>query len=713
MVLKFKCQVCAKDFVFYNPCSFLLHTRQHYNLIAGEINLDNLEISTLPFGLGGFLPDPNIPMLYNYEDDNIGETTFINTRFYSPLHEYMGHSVIHLAPNELLFFFSTEPNMPSTSLVLKQMSSNIPRCQFVNLDTNRFTPIPNGLDINGKEVSANNNPFVEIKQEREEVNTNQYSLPIITKIETINESNNEMETSSNLDNFPYCPECDQMQHIPMGAHFLSTDNLFDDTLKCSICKYIAPTKCSLQAHERIHNNKSPYVCPECGKDFNNSDLLYSHLEDVCFHLTKQVRHRCPGKKCGKIFAQIATFSTHFVVHSKCLISCGSCKYTFYNEEEFFNHTKVHNIKRPPIKTYTCQVCEDVDQIYNEIDFQQHIEWHASDRKQFLYVYICKHCHSYFRSTLTYATHLLRCSKLVSHVNLNPQNDQVFKRKRVKNTIQISLICYHCRIHRKVNRLNSMNPRRCINCGKKTIYKYNINEDDLETILKIGPISNDFLISDELVSCLLCEKQLQITEINNHFNLNRCKFNNAAVALISENDNQETMSPKSNENFQKSHKRNSGSSTSSCRKSSTSNSDNSMDNIEEPIQFDGIYRCKLCEYSNYDREEFQLHIIKHRNVRTAYQCMECGQCFVVKPSLIKHLTFYHEISNTDDYLERNNCFDEIAVKELEDNMRLAPNVSKRPVAENQCRVCFLKCDNSLELNKHFRIHGMAFLLQNSK
>lgn len=75
----------------------------------------------------------------------------------------------------------------------------------------------------------------------------------------------------------------------MSEHFLSDNRPFNDSLKCSICKYIAPTRCSLQAHERIHDSVAPYVCPECGKGFDDWQPLHAHLDDVCFHLAKQVR----------------------------------------------------------------------------------------------------------------------------------------------------------------------------------------------------------------------------------------------------------------------------------------------------------------------------------------------------------------------------------------------------------------------------------------
>ncbi|KAL3276711.1 hypothetical protein HHI36_012081 [Cryptolaemus montrouzieri] len=135
--------------------------------------------------------------------------------------------------------------------------------------------------------------------------------------------------------------------------------------------------------------------------------------------------------------------------------------------------------------------------------------------------------------------------------------------------------------------------------------------------------------------------------------------------------------------------------------------------DEAKPFNGTYYCKLCNFQETEREKFHEHIVVHRDVSTAYQCMECGECFVVKPSLLKHLLHYHKIKDTNDYLESNDCYDKNAVEELKEIMKLAPGESRGPVKENQCRVCLQEFSDGTELRKHFRIHGMAFLMKNTR
>jgi hypothetical protein len=96
-------------------------------------------------------------------------------------------------------------------------------------------------------------------------------------------------------------------------------------------------------------------------------------------------------------------------------------------------------------------------------------------------------------------------------------------------------------------------------------------------------------------------------------------------------------------------------------------------------------------------------------------MECGMCFVVKPSLEKHLFISHRIKNAEAYLQNSNCCVSPAKsEEMEDTSQYKessppPEEFSPDLVENQCRVCRKIFDTAFQLSKHFRTHGMAFLL----
>jgi len=128
-----------------------------------------------------------------------------------------------------------------------------------------------------------------------------------------------------------------------------------------------------------------------------------------------------------------------------------------------------------------------------------------------------------------------------------------------------------------------------------------------------------------------------------------------------------------------------------------------------------YECSKCHYVDSCVESFHEHIKLHHTDKSAFQCMECGMCFVVKPSFEKHLFVSHRIKDVEAYLQNNNCCVNSGkgeeVEDMSQNVGVAPTSEDFPpdLVENQCRVCREIFDSAFQLNKHFRTHGMAFLL----
>ncbi|KAK6630540.1 hypothetical protein RUM43_014525 [Polyplax serrata] len=117
-----------------------------------------------------------------------------------------------------------------------------------------------------------------------------------------------------------------------------------------------------------------------------------------------------------------------------------------------------------------------------------------------------------------------------------------------------------------------------------------------------------------------------------------------------------------------------------------------------------FMCAVCKEIYQDGKEFREHIGSHRLEENTYQCLECGECFVVRPSLEKHLLAFHKIKNTERYITENErCTPQKEVVE--------PEVET--LKENQCKVCRDQFERAIDLTKHFRIHGMAFLKEFKK
>lgn len=113
-------------------------------------------------------------------------------------------------------------------------------------------------------------------------------------------------------------------------------------------------------------------------------------------------------------------------------------------------------------------------------------------------------------------------------------------------------------------------------------------------------------------------------------------------------------------------------------------------------------CAKCDFRSANREEFKKHILSHKTNRSTFQCQECGLCFVVQPSLSKHLRIVHKISDTTKYIsdEGTNY-----MPELENPSE------KAKLNDLECSVCFTSFPNETALKTHMRSHGMAFIQAN--
>ncbi|CAG9865506.1 unnamed protein product [Phyllotreta striolata] len=647
LILKYNCTHCStQDMTFYNRCSLLLHARSHFTSNEGKINLSDMKTLTLPLQLAGFLPVAGVPMIYEHEEEPADDSRYLNVQFYVPNTNDKGKEIVVLKPTDFVY------NDTHEKLALKQICENVPKCQFIALD----------------EQARSRQSFVKVELFDY---IDQLTLPVISKVESLHDKSQRTQR---------CLDCDSPIDTTMASHYQGANKPTDDALTCPVCKFIASSKCSYSAHARVHNHQPPHVCPDCGDVFADAQALQRHLNDVCFHIAKNVKYRCSGKRCGKLFASLGNLALHFKQHFQAAFACSTCGGTFYDEASADKHAKFHGGHCDFSKVFKCLVCADKGP-FGEGDFAEHIDSHINASRSGVYVYMCRRCRSYFRSTATFATHSSRCSKQC------PDNG-------------IFMECDNCKSK------NYCDFNKTFGCCWKC---------------KRPPVKKTTVLKRYL--CILCNEHIQCEDKLSH--RKNCRYAYPIILLRNINDealssekvqenrksprSRYSESPKSDEGAnKKKRKRN------LCVRPRRADRDAAPDPIaENPVRFDGTYYCKLCDYSQAVRAAFHAHVKSHRDISTAYQCMECGECFVVKPSLCKHLRHFHGVADGEAYLNENDCYDVGAVKELEDNMRLAPGESKEPVKENQCRVCLAVFDDAVELKTHYRSHGMAFLLKNVK
>lgn len=116
---------------------------------------------------------------------------------------------------------------------------------------------------------------------------------------------------------------------------------------------------------------------------------------------------------------------------------------------------------------------------------------------------------------------------------------------------------------------------------------------------------------------------------------------------------------------------------------------------------GDNSCKKCDTRCETMTELRKHIATSHRIKGMYLiCLECGDNFIVAPSLQMHLKAFHGIEDPIGYLDENPLYAAEEADDMEEKMRT--------VVDNQCHVCMAVFEDKVAVDKHLRVHGMAFL-----
>ncbi|XP_076673308.1 uncharacterized protein LOC143371720 isoform X2 [Andrena cerasifolii] len=117
--------------------------------------------------------------------------------------------------------------------------------------------------------------------------------------------------------------------------------------------------------------------------------------------------------------------------------------------------------------------------------------------------------------------------------------------------------------------------------------------------------------------------------------------------------------------------------------------------------EGKFRCKKCDQRCSDMADLREHIASDHRIRGRYLiCLECGDNFVVAPSLQMHLKAFHGIEDPITYMAKNTSYAPDSIDDLE--------IGGKAIEANQCHVCMAVFEDKAAVDKHLRVHGMAFL-----
>ncbi|XP_018311082.1 uncharacterized protein [Mycetomoellerius zeteki] len=117
--------------------------------------------------------------------------------------------------------------------------------------------------------------------------------------------------------------------------------------------------------------------------------------------------------------------------------------------------------------------------------------------------------------------------------------------------------------------------------------------------------------------------------------------------------------------------------------------------------EGNFICKKCGQQCSDMSNLREHIAADHRLKGRYLiCLECGENFVVAPSLQMHLKAFHGIEDPINYMNQNPSY----APSLDSDLQ----TEEKTTVANQCYVCMAVFEDKAAVDKHLRVHGMAFL-----
>uniref|UniRef100_A0A2A4K0T9 C2H2-type domain-containing protein n=1 Tax=Heliothis virescens TaxID=7102 RepID=A0A2A4K0T9_HELVI len=482
-------------------------------------------------------------------------------------------------------------------------------------------------------------------------------------------------------------------------HYMKYSN---EVYSCPICLFALPTTCALRTHLRLHLKCPPYYCPECGSH------LLAHK-----HIHYPYNHDCEGFKMMRATARLACsipechifhpndYKSHMKeFHMKKVYKCPYCVVACFNEGSMQNHLKTHQTDTKALVFYKCEMCP------GKFVLQSRMESHLKSHK-ITCVYPCWPCGVIFKDL----------SILLNHFMENHNKNEIMG-NILKSILNENEACD--KIAKKLKRIYRV-VKRCDQCRRS--FTYRCQYDEIHNLPNECPYkcTSTFSCSEEFdvttdknntsITCWLCKATISQdwNEIKKHYaslhKSHKCLDARIVLERIdmtkhisgTRNDGKKTLVTISKRGRKRRNNKN-----------STADSVSLITQASKRKVSDNQYVCNICGDNFKQKLLLETHMVSHRDPCMAYQCMECGQSFVVKPTFSKHMLLEHNVSDIEEYIKEKKCYNVNALIKYQSS----EVISNEPLRENQCTICREDFEGPEELAKHFRVHGMAFLLKNN-
>ncbi|XP_063395108.1 zinc finger protein 532-like [Cydia fagiglandana] len=483
-----------------------------------------------------------------------------------------------------------------------------------------------------------------------------------------------------------------------AKHFMQYTNKVH---ACPVCLFALPTTCGLKSHLRLHSGNGPFICPECGVPLTKKMIQYPYTHDCeGFRMMRATaRYKCPLPQCYLFHPN--EYKSHMRNnHMKRVFKCPLCVVACFNEGTIAKHLKSHATEAKALIFFQCEMCPGRLVLNNQMD--NHLRGHITNSA---FVYPCWACGQVFREVRS----------LLQHYSNNHGQTGKFTPQSATAPVSAPKPDKPGLVYRVV--------KRCDKCTRSFTYKCKYEQISIlpnECPFKCSASASskqvitepEFAIPAETtIKCYLCKKDIPENwdDIKIHFAADHKEHRCLDATLVIPKMNVKKLKRKqrreARKRFRETLKKLSGPTNSKNKKNAGQPS-----SVQASFSSNNPLACKKCGHEAQDKLQLEDHLKSHRDSNMAYQCMDCGQCFVVKPSFTTHLLVEHGISDVNEYILSKQCYNADAL--LKNNFTTDKVKEEEPLRENQCQICRDQFDDPEDLEKHFRVHGMAFLMKNS-
>ncbi|XP_053909974.1 zinc finger protein 532 isoform X3 [Cuculus canorus] len=476
-----------------------------------------------------------------------------------------------------------------------------------------------------------------------------------------------------------CLECNEVfqDETSLATHFQQAADASGQKT-CTICQMLLPNQCSFASHQRIHQHKSPYTCPECGA-ICRSVHFQTHVTKNCLHYTRRVGFRIIYKcsMCDTVFTLQPLLYRHFDQHIEnqkvSVFKCPDCSLLYAQKQLMMDHIKsmhgtLKSVEGPPnlginlplsTKPTTQNSAGHNKEDTKSVNGTEKLEKKspspikkAEPKKVANPGWTCWECDRLFTQRDVYISHMRKEHGKQMKKHPCRQCDKSFSSSHS--------LCRHNRIKHK---------------GIRKVYTCSHCPDSRRTFTKR----------------LMLEKHIQLMH----------GIKDPDVKEMAESTNMEEREVKEDTKV-----------PSPKRK------------LEEPvlefrpprgaitqplkklkINVFKVHKCAVCGFTTENLLQFHEHIPQHKSDGSSYQCRECGLCYTSHVSLSRHLFIVHKLKEPQPVSKQNGAGED---NQQENKPSHEDDSSDSAASDRRCKVCAKTFETEAALNTHMRTHGMAFI-----